>query len=193
MCGDIRRVTLPRDVDVFVCELVDTGLIDEMQAEAVNCLREQGSEDGHENDSRFRHDTLVELGTADLDYYGYRVLMPKHQWPHYTHDQTGWFRVGFRAHTERALVTTADFRGTIETDIERTLTFETQQSGQINAVRVSGGAHLTGAVHLGATNAFNGDKVIPIPPFSAEAGQPVTARIRYSLGGGLSSLRVSTW
>ncbi len=52
----------------------------------------------------------------------------------------------------------------IETEIERTLSFEAQQRGEINAVRVSGGAHLTSAVRLGATNAFNGDKVIPIPP-----------------------------
>ncbi len=192
MCGDICRVALPRDVDVFVCELVDTGLIDEMQAEAVNCLRERGILTTDTRMIPHRYDTLVELGAADLDYYGYRVLMPKHQWPHYTHEQTGWFRVGFRAYTERALVGTADFRGTIETEIERTLTFEAQQTGEINAVRVSGGAHLTSAVRLGATNAFNGNKVIPIPPMSAAAGQLVTARIRYSLGGGLSSLRVST-
>ncbi|MEJ7653012.1 MAG: hypothetical protein WKH64_06550 [Chloroflexia bacterium] len=40
--GDVRRVTLPSPVDVCVMEMIETGLIDEMRAPALNSLRHRG-------------------------------------------------------------------------------------------------------------------------------------------------------
>jgi SAM-dependent methyltransferase len=191
VCGDICRVALPKHVDVFVGELVDTGLIDEMQAAVVNRLRAREVLSGSTRMVPARYDTFVEFGLADLDYYGYRVFMPKHRWPHYTDEHAGWFPVQFRPQTGRELVSTIDFCACINTEVERTLSFSAASAGEINAIRVSGCARLAGTVHLAATNAFNGDKIVPIGPLSVRQGQAVIATVRYTLGAGLSSLRVS--
>jgi predicted RNA methylase len=36
--GDIHSAELPEGVDVFICEMMDTGLMDEMQVTAINAL-----------------------------------------------------------------------------------------------------------------------------------------------------------
>jgi hypothetical protein len=53
---------------------------------------------------------------------------------------------------------------------------------------VSSFCALSGAV--GATNALNGDKVLPIERTRLSQGQSVRARVRYQMGSGLSSLHV---
>ena len=43
---------------------------------------------------------------------------------------------------------------------------------------------------LGATNAFNGDKIVPIAPIVLRKGQVAHALVTFTLGGGLSSLQI---
>ena len=96
----------------------------------------------------------------------------------------------FDAKTAPIQVAAADFHERIATEVEQVVFFTAPSDGEVNAVRISGRAYLTGDAILGATNAFNGDKVLPIPPIALRAGQSVRASIRYALGAGLSSLRV---
>jgi precorrin-6B methylase 2 len=50
--------------------------------------------------------------------------------------------------------------------------------------------HLTGSMRLGATNAFSGDRIVPIDPIVLRKGQVARAQINFTLGGGLASLRI---
>jgi hypothetical protein len=190
-CNEARLLKSLIESDINGALQRINALLDEMQAEAVNRLRSKGILSGNTRMVPDHYDTFVQLGSADLDYYGYRVLMPKHQWPHYTDEQSGWLSVGFRPQTGRALVSAVDFRACINTEVEKILAFTVTHDGEINAIRLSGCAHLTDAIRLHATNAFNGDKVVPITPFTAYQGQSVRVRVNYTLGGGLSSLQVS--
>jgi SAM-dependent methyltransferase len=190
ICGDVCKVALPRRVDVFIGEMLDTGLMDELQAVVINRLRAQGVLSDETRMIPGRYDTFVELGTADLDYYGYRILMPMHRWPHCELEHAGWLPAAFEPRTALTPVASVDFRMPIETEVERSLSIVSTHDGEINAVRISGRAHLTGHASLRATNAFNGDKVPPIEPFLLRKGQIAHTLLQYSLGAGLSSLRI---
>jgi SAM-dependent methyltransferase len=192
VCGDVCTVGLPKQVDVCICEIVDTGLMDELQAVALNRLRSQGVLSERTKMIPGHYDTFMELGLADLDYYGYRILMPKHRWPQYAHPEAGWLPVEFQARVKRQLVTTTDFHTRIDTEVEKPLTFAAMQDGEINALRIAGCAYLAADFRVHATNAFNGDKIIPIDPFHVRQGQLVSVTVKYGLGAGLSSLRIST-
>jgi hypothetical protein len=76
VCGDVRTAVLPTDVDVFICEMLDTALMDELQAVVVNRLRGRGVLTENTRMVTHRYDTFAELGAADLSYYGYRIMMP---------------------------------------------------------------------------------------------------------------------
>ena len=121
ICGDVCTVELPQRVDAFIGEMIDTGLMDEEQAVAINRLRARGIVHAGTAMIPARYDTFVELGRASLDHYGYRVLMPKHCWPHHVAERAGWLPDAFDAVTARVLVATVGFQAHIETDVRRSV------------------------------------------------------------------------
>lgn len=187
--GDIVTAPLPTAVDVLVCEMLDTGLLDERQADVVNRLRERHVITEATRVVPERYETFVELGTADLLYYGYRILMPAHRWPQQADEEAGWLPMTFRPQSPRTLVATADFRQPVNTTLRSQFSFVAARDGELNALRLSGAAHLTRRTTVGATNAFNGDKIVPIDPLRVRQGQSVQVQLGGRLGGGLASLQ----
>ena len=122
--GDVLDADLPVGADVVVAEIIDTGLLDELQVPVLNRLRERGvvAADTRLVPSRYR--TEIQLVRTDNLYYGYRIVAPK---------------------------------------------------------------HLSEGVTLGATNALNGDKIIPL---HSELTGEVRLELTYRLGGGLGSLAI---
>lgn len=190
ICGDVCSAALPQRVDVFIAELIDTGLIDEMQAEVINRLRERGVLGESTRMIPARYDTRLEFGVAKLDHFGFRILMPQHCWPHQAHAGTGWSQARFEPATEPVLLSSLAFNAVLPADVEHAFTFLPMADTDVNAVRMSGSAQLTDQASLGATNAFSGDKIIPIRPTRLYRGRTAHARIAYSLGAGFSSLRI---
>jgi SAM-dependent methyltransferase len=188
--GDIRTAPLPAPVDVFICEMLDTGLLEEMQAVVTDTLRARGILADTTRMIPRRYDTFLELGLADFDYYGYRILMPAHRWPHLADQEAGWLPLRFQAHSPRTLVSTANFESRIPMRFSKTFSFGAARDGEINAVRISGEAHLTGRTCLGATNAFNGDKIVPVDRIRVRRGQSVYVEARGTMGAGLASFEV---
>jgi hypothetical protein len=140
---------------VFICEMLDTALMDELQAVVVNRLRGRGVLTENTRMVTHRYDTFAELGAADLSYYGYRIMMPKHRWPHYADERAGWLPVQFQPRTERAVLSSIDLNRCIGTRVKTSLCLTAEHDGEINAIRISGSAHLTNTLCLEATNAFN--------------------------------------
>jgi protein-L-isoaspartate O-methyltransferase len=190
ICGDVRSAALPQQVDVFIAEMIDTGLIDEMQAEVINRLREQGVLGERTRMVPARYETHVALGSADLDHFGFRILMPQHRWPHQAHPRTGWTPARFESATKPLLLASLDFNAPLPTDVHQVISFIPSSDGEVNAIRITGRAHLTDEASLGATNAFNGDKIVPIQPTRLHRGQRAQVSIRFTLGAGFSLLRV---
>jgi len=188
--GDVCDAPLPARVDVCICEMLDTGLLDEMQAVVVNRLRARGILSDTTRMIPQRYETFVELGRADLEYYGYRILMPGHRWPQQADEESGWLPVRFESQSPRSLVSVADFHRHIHTGFSKSFCFAAAGDGEINAIRVSGYAHLTRRTRLGATNAFNGDKIVPIDAFRVRQGQSLHVEVRGEMGAGLASLQV---
>jgi predicted RNA methylase len=186
---DVHRARLPEDVDVFICEMMETGLMDEKQVTALDSLRERGVVTARTRLIPFRYETFVELGFTDFSYYGYRVFAPKHDWPHYFDGGNGWLATSFLPRTAPHRVGELDFRRPVRRDVDATLAIPVADAGLVNAVRISARTHLAGGVSLGATNALNGDKVLPIDEARLSEGEVALARVRYRMGGGLASFR----
>src|SRR6266545_3802621 len=64
IAGDILTVPLPEAADVFICEMMDTALIDEMQVSAINALRQRGVLTQRATLLTWRYETFVELYSA---------------------------------------------------------------------------------------------------------------------------------
>jgi predicted RNA methylase len=188
--GDILEISkMQKDVDVLIAELIETGLIDELQVPSLNRLRRSGVITAKTKLVPFHYRTFLQLVSADNRYYGYQILAPKHEWPFYSVPNSGWYPTKITPSSESVEIVSVDFSsGIINESVNKIVTFEIKNSEPVNAVRISGIVRLSPRVELKATNALNGDKIIPIEPI--EGKQNVKMEISYLMGGGMDSLQI---
>lgn len=190
MNDDIHAVSLPRDSDVFICEMIDTGLMDEMQISAITTLRSRQVLSPRTAMIPFQYETFVELGYSDFTYYGFKLLVPQHSWSHYAGGANGWLPTSFHSCTSPHRIGWTDFRENIVPDVSASFSVQANSTGMVNALKISACAHLVPGMVLGATNALNGDKIIPFEEETLiEAGRLYRADVGFRMGGGLQSLK----
>jgi len=182
ICADVRTVDLPVAVDVVLAEMIETWLLDELQVPALNALRAKGIVRPQTRVMPHQYDALLTLGQMDFRFYGLELPFPIHDWPDLV-DQAVWLPMPFQPLCETTTAFTADLTTPLDSALDLTLAVTPQISGTVNAVCLSGLAHLGGGVTLGATPAFNGNKLLPIEPFEVVAGQPLRVRVTGSRGG----------
>jgi len=188
--GDIHLAELPERVDVLICEMMETGLMDEMQVTAINALYERNVITAETRLIPFRYETFIELGFTSFNYYGFKIFAPKHDWPHYSGRENGWLPTEFNALSAPHRIGSIDFQRPIDGRVDTSLPIKVNNNGVINALRISARAHLAEGVILGATNALNGDKILPVEEIRLTEGRIIQARVSYQMSGGLASLQV---
>jgi SAM-dependent methyltransferase len=185
--GDAAAVVLPR-ADVVVAEIIETGLLDELQVPVLNALRCRGVITRATRIVPERYETTLQLVTADHRYYGFEIAAPKHEWAFYA-SGPGWYPTTISAVSEAVPVRSVDFAaGPVDETVAGEIILEVDPAAVINAVRLTGRIGLGAGLTLGASHAVNGDKILPIPTVSGS--RAVTLRWRYRMGAGLGSLRL---
>jgi hypothetical protein len=184
--------SLPQAVDVVIAEIIETGLIDELQVPAMNKLRASGVIDDHTKVIPEKYETFVQPIYTDHIYYGFKVYAPKHEWPFYADEKAGWHPTSIDAISPPQSLGVIDFHsGPLEARVDRELLFECDTSKQlpVNAVMLSGRITLAGSTSLDATNALNGDKIYTVE----EIDEPnkVIISARFIMGDGAKHLELS--
>ncbi len=186
--GDALTVDLPRDVDVVIAELVETGLLDEMQVAVMNGLHARGVIGADTRLIPETYRTSIQPAATDNTYYGFVVHAPKHEWPYYTEDPEAWEHLRLSWVGEPVEVNAVDFRsGPVDPVVDTTVAVRVDPDTTANALVLSGRAGLTSGLSLAACNSFSGNKVLPLPQCRGEVG----LRVQYEMGRGLDNLRVS--
>lgn len=190
IAGDAAQVPLPRGVDVFIGELIDTGLMEEMQVAVINALARRGVIGPATRMVPETYTTRAELVAIEDTYYGFRIAAPKHEWPFYAHAGTGWHHNPVVALTEPAALGSVSFGAPLPLDVRRTVAVRGLRDGTANGLRLSGRLQLAPGICLGATNALNGDKILHLDrAVPIVAGDRLTLDVSYAHGGGLASFR----
>jgi hypothetical protein len=186
--GNAATVELPGDVDVLLAELIDTGLLDELQIPVLNALHRRGVIGPRTRLIPERYATFLDLVAVDDDFYGFQIAAPIHHWSTFLMPGSGWHPWRLLPLTDRAEVATIDFHCWTEPRVERALVLTATRDGIANAVRLSGVASLAPGLDLGATNALNGDKILLLSePLPVRAGTRASCRVDYVMGGGLGT------
>lgn len=185
---DIMTADLPA-ANVVIAEIIDTGLMDEMQAPAMNCLWEREVIVPDTKVIPARYETYVDLVDVDNEYYGYQILAPKHEWPFYdSGEKEGWCKTRVNPVSDKAKIASYDFeKGIVPLDLDVLVDFNVGKDFRANAIRLSGVIVLGENVLLGPTNAVNGDKILAIDNIGEGAHQ---FRIKNKLGNGLGALEI---
>ena len=190
--GDATEVDLPRNVDVVIGELMETGLIEETQVAVMNSLRARGVIGCRTRLIPDNYVTSAELVAVDDSFYGFRVAIPFHEWPNYAQGEAGWLPTDVRPLTQRTSVVAVDLCQTVEPVVDRRITMRGIADGIANGVRVSGTTRLAPGLILGQTNALNGDKILRLrEPILVSAGALLVCRVSFVMGGGLGTFDVA--
>lgn len=186
--ADAMTAELPC-ADVVVGEIIETGLLGEMQVPVMNRLIADEIIDGATRVIPCGYTTYITPVYTHSLYYGYRILAPQHDWPHYSGASAGWEPGLIVPLADRQRVVHVDLTVRNGCEVRREIEFEFSSQQTCNAIRLSGQIMLTPSLELGATNSVNGDKIIAIE--AIEGARKVRVELAYVMGGGLGSLNIS--
>jgi predicted RNA methylase len=193
--GNALHADLPKNADVVIAEIIETGLMDEMQLPVMNNLHERGIIGPNTKLIPEAYQTFVDPVHVDDTFYGYEIKAPKHLWPFYKSENSvaeGWLGAEVTLLSERQKIAHVDFtKAGNSTRVDATLEFSLRASDKpLNAVRVSGIITLCPGIELGPTNLVNGDKVFSLPNDTKIYDSSIKLHVSYDMGQGLSSLKI---
>lgn len=187
--GDVLDIELPEEPNTIIAELIETGLMDEMQLVVMNGLHDRGLIKPSTVLIPGQYETFIELAEIKNDFYGYNIMSPLHNWPNYSSSDENWLPLKAKTLSEKVSLCKVDFKnGKTGLEIDEIIEFHNISSGQVNAIKISGQIGLAKGIVLGATNSLNGDKYIPIVDLPSASS--IKMRVRYKMSGGLSSFRI---
>ena len=191
--GNALEVDLPKSVDVVITELIETGLMDEMQVPVMNALHKAGIIGSKTKVIPQANQTNLELVHINDEFYGYKIKAPKHLWPFYSINPDEWSQLDVMPLSNKLTVADMNLEeGTNNQDVDTVLTFKVHKSTKpINAIRISGVLTLTDGIELGAAHSVNGDKVLSLSEDILPSGGEVKLHVSYKMGGGLGSFRAT--
>lgn len=180
LCRDARNVELPEPVDVVLCEMLDTGLIAELQVPVMNyAVDELLGTEGVVVPYEAR--TTLALVRSDYRFHGAEFGLP-----HFEAYGSRPSEVLSNEYECHSIV----FDRQNELDVERRLHIEATEPGPVNGlqlrtyVRFASDQEWTGpSAWLNAPLTLPLDENRPIQP-----GSSLEVWIRYELGGGLSDI-----
>lgn len=189
--GDALAVDLPQNVDVVIAELIETGLMDELQVPVMNKLHEKGIIGPNTKVIPSRYRTNIELLNIDDTYFGYQIKAPKHLWPYYADDPKLWASPKVNMLSNKVEVVNLDLQGQVnDLLVDKTLDFQVSNNSlPINAIRISGVMTLADGIEMGPANTVNGDKVLSLPSDLQLSGDQVRLHVSYKMGAGLGSFK----
>jgi len=189
--GNALDINLPTNVGVVIAELIETGLMDEMQVSVMNALHKKGIIGANTKVIPQTYQTNLELVNDGSVFYGHQIKAPQHMWPYYNATQNGWHSVEVTPMSDKVKVTSVDFRKSNNNQVvNKVLEFKaTRDDKPVNAVRMSGVLTLTDGVELTAANSINGDKILSLDSNAQVLGDTARLHVQYKMGGGLATLQ----
>jgi predicted RNA methylase len=188
--SDAQEADLPQNADVVLAELIETGLLDEMQVTVINQLRTKGVIGANTKIIPGEYETFVRLLEVKNDFYGFRIAAPIHDWPFYSYDANEWHQLDKDYVTETQSLGRFDFHGgIIEPKVSKQLEFEIPAGKRVNALEISGLSRLSPQTTLGAAHSYNGNKILYLEEITGPANLKI--KFDYHMSRGLGSFSYS--
>ncbi len=183
--NDIVEMNVKIVPDVITMELLDTGLVAEHQALAINHLHSLGMITPSTKLIPYRYQAAFELVDYDFDFYGVSM-------PFIIQARNFGVRSRIRSRlTTKKVYLDLDFHETIQTHVNATTDIKVAKSGKMNALVMYSKTYLSPKVSVWGTADMNMPVVIPIKPRVLTEGQVVSVNLNYIMSEGFSRFQAS--
>ena len=186
LVGDARDYDFGKRApfDVVTMEMLSSGMVDEMQVQAVGNLHRRGVVSPSTVFIPGNEETFISLINADFNLFGLHMKMILHDWKVFKDIKT-------QELTEAALLNSIDFSEAHDELFDATVTLAVREDGVANALWLTSRASMGGAGFLENTISVNPPVAIPIPERKVSKGEKISARVRYKFGHGYQNFRVA--
>ena len=177
--ADAREVDLPAETDVIMCEMLDTGLIAELQVPVMNHAIEQLGENVQTIPIRAK--TGMRLIQTDYEFYNTEFRLPHFE--EYNSRKS-------EPRSEREDYHKITFTEQNSELVEEEVTVEATEAGIVNGTQLQ--THIQfapGMDYTGASPWLNPPLNLPFEEdYPVSVGDEITVSISYELGGGLQNI-----
>jgi len=192
ICEDARDLSLPKNLDVIIAEIMTTGLVDEMQAMVMNSLHNKGCIGTNTKLIPYKFDTSVELINTDFDMYGFDMRIVRLEWPWYVlnGEKWPWYTKHFESLSEPVTYASFDFRKPVDEEVDAKVRLKANKCGIVNAICLRSNLHLTDKIKITGTNALCAPTIVPCLEKEITENEEVDLRLRYKLGQGYGNFSI---
>ena len=178
--GDACDFELPVKIDVFIVEMIATGLIEELQVIASAHLHKYAK-----RDSKYlihNYTAYVDLVFNNNVYSDFKFDIFRYEYP----DDEELKSISL---SEKQKIFSIDFseQNFLRT-INKAFDFKIIRGGTVNGIRISGITRLGDGTFLGATSAYDYPLILPLEELNVNPGQHIGVSMKYELIAGLAEL-----
>lgn len=187
--ADIFDVSFAGEFDVVICELVDTGLLEEQFVPVVSHLRDAGAIGPETWLLPSGYTTRISLHEIDREMAGFELLSPRHQWPFYQHEP--WqLASSIELTTPTPIFGWTHPQRINSRQIRESVSLIGKSTGTANCVAISGIMALDD-VALEEFNSLNSTKLLFLDrPVSVRFSESVELEVACEMGSGLKSFSI---
>ena len=183
LMGDATKIRVPEKVDAIICEMIATGLIEELQIPAMNNALKYAKK--NVNVILQRYDIFVDLVNNKEDFYNRRFKVIRYEFP----DKTS---LRSKPLSDKTLLKKIDFRKTTKNAyIKRRMRIMIKKSGQLNGIRISSNSIFSDASVLDHSLSYSFPIILPIETTAVRKGDEFRVTISYSMCEGPHRLKYS--
>lgn len=181
--GDATSINLPEEVDVIICEMIATGLIEELQVPAMNNALRYAKKGTR---------VLLEKYSIDLDLVSSKNTFYKKTFETIRFELPEMRKMKSAALSETLTLRIVDFTQiNKKTIIKEKIDVKITQSGTINGIRLKGRTIFADGSFFNSSTSYSFPMILPVAPIEVKKGETLNVSISYDMCKGPSKLKYS--
>lgn len=181
--GDATKIKLPKKFDVLICEMIATGLIEELQIPVTNNLLRFAKKDRRVLLKKY--DSFIDLVSNKDTYYG-------HQFPIVRYEYPDTKELKSKSLSKKYLYCSVDLSRVIEkVNVNLDVNVKIKQKGTLNAIRISSESTFSDETKFSSSFAYSYPILLPVTAVKVKKGDEFRVQLSYKLCGGFNTLRYS--
>lgn len=170
---DATSIIFPELADVIICEMLDTALIDEEQAPVIN------------NALKYKKNDCIFIPHSTYD----TLQLISTNIPYITYFENG--KPEFTELSDEIIYNKVVFSESIETNFSKEVKVEVKSKGILNALMITTYTNVTEKLVTGPTPMLNPPLFIPLDEVDVSVGDIITIDLKYTMGGGLDTIKAN--
>jgi predicted RNA methylase len=179
--GDAAHIDFPEKPDVVICEMIATGLIEELQVPAMNNILRFAKKDSRILLEKYL--ISIELVHSKNEFFNKKFDVVRFELPEMRDMKSSLY-------SEKKLIKTVNFKKiNRNTLVNERCDLEVIKSGRMNAVRLTGETYFSSGEKFKNSTSYSFPMILPVDEIDVTKGDTIRVQMNYRMCEGPSHLK----